>query len=867
MILHVGVANKIATFQKRDGCIVCGNSDYQIQFTFDSEWNAHTGKTARFIWNGQFVDVDFTGDTCNVPIIQNTYEVKVGVYAGDLRTTTSAVISCYTSILCEGATPSVENDRNYANEAKEAADRAEESAKKAELYGGTTSEEAAERAEASALEAQKSVDEVRSLVVENSEATAQLAAQTAAQTAAQAATAKADEVIAQRVAELGVVQTTGNSETAVMSQKAVTDVFDTIRRDVVVDVEPYLIKNFWISYGSTTGQSVTWANTIEVPCKAGEIYKLNMNGTQIYDGEPCFIRNADKMGMQIVMLNYDSVPDGDKVFTIPEGGASIVITFSSTKTTIPSLRRCELPTEEVVGNEIAKAIAEANKVDVAIDVSGFTKYNCYPTYGGSRTAVTWSNAIEVPCNAGETYKINMNGAHIPDGTPCFVCDVDKKGIQIVILDYASVPDGDTEFTVAENGAYIVITYGSGKTSVPLLYKCGVTKEEVVAMDIENALNPTCEGYGLPVLYFSGDTSAMTKDNKVTLAYKYDTRVGTCTMKWQGTSSLEYPKKNYTVVFDYAFELKDGWGLQSKYCLKADYIDFSHIRNVCSAKLWGSIVKSRTTPNAALNALPNGGAIDGFPVCVVINGKYVGLYSLCIPKDAWMLGMGSGSQEAIVSAEGGNYSANHFWSTNDTFDGAFDIEYVTNEDDSAWVETSLNRLIQACIDSDGTDLDTTIAQYLDWDSAIDYFIYCVAVGHIDGIHKNHLLCTYDGVKWFFTAYDLDSVFGNYVNGKQVFSANAYAASYVADAHRLFWLIYRFKLNEVKARLATLIGDDGALNDETLISLFSNYSATIPKALLDEDCKIWKSIPGTTYNNLGQIIDWYRRRYVYLKQWFG
>lgn len=136
MILHVGVANKIATFQKRDGCIVCGNSDYQIQFTFDSEWASHTEKTARFIWNGQFIDVDFTGDTCNVPIIQNANEVKVGVYAGDLRTTTSAVISCYTSILCEGATPSVENDKVYANEAKEAAERAEAAAERAENGGG-----------------------------------------------------------------------------------------------------------------------------------------------------------------------------------------------------------------------------------------------------------------------------------------------------------------------------------------------------------------------------------------------------------------------------------------------------------------------------------------------------------------------------------------------------------------------------------------------------------------------------------------------------------------------------------------------------------------------------------------------------------
>lgn len=132
MILYVDVVNKIATFQKRGGRIVCGNSDYQIKFSFDSEWNEYPEKTVRFIWGGQFIDVDITGDTCNVPIIYDTTEVEVGVYAGELKTTTSAFIGCYRSILCEAATPSEENDRLHINEAKEAADRAEKAAKEAE---------------------------------------------------------------------------------------------------------------------------------------------------------------------------------------------------------------------------------------------------------------------------------------------------------------------------------------------------------------------------------------------------------------------------------------------------------------------------------------------------------------------------------------------------------------------------------------------------------------------------------------------------------------------------------------------------------------------------------------------------------------
>ena len=140
MILYVDVVKKIATFQKRGGNIVCGNGDYQIQFSFDREWDAHDEKTARFIYNGQFTDVDFSktedNNICTVPILYDTTEVEVGVYAGELKTTTSAFIGCYRSILCEVARPSEENNRLHINEAKEAADRAEESARLAEEYAG-----------------------------------------------------------------------------------------------------------------------------------------------------------------------------------------------------------------------------------------------------------------------------------------------------------------------------------------------------------------------------------------------------------------------------------------------------------------------------------------------------------------------------------------------------------------------------------------------------------------------------------------------------------------------------------------------------------------------------------------------------------
>lgn len=171
MILYVDVVNKIATFQKRGGRIVCGNSDYQIKFSFDREWDDYPEKTVRFIWGGHYTDVDITGDVCPVPILHDTAEVEVGVYAGELKTTTSAFIGCERSILCEVAKPSEENDRNYVNEAKEAADRAEAAAEEATERVEeavrfstekveTATKEAADRAEAAAVRAEAAAGKV-----------------------------------------------------------------------------------------------------------------------------------------------------------------------------------------------------------------------------------------------------------------------------------------------------------------------------------------------------------------------------------------------------------------------------------------------------------------------------------------------------------------------------------------------------------------------------------------------------------------------------------------------------------------------------------------------------------------------------------
>lgn len=104
MLLHIDVVNKVATYQKRDGCIVCGNSGYKIEFNFDSEWDRVDPADifAVFIWNGQTQKVRIDDDReCDVPVIRNTDKIVVGVYSESAgMATTGTEIPCKKSILC-----------------------------------------------------------------------------------------------------------------------------------------------------------------------------------------------------------------------------------------------------------------------------------------------------------------------------------------------------------------------------------------------------------------------------------------------------------------------------------------------------------------------------------------------------------------------------------------------------------------------------------------------------------------------------------------------------------------------------------------------------------------------------------------------
>lgn len=410
-----------------------------------------------------------------------------------------------------------------------------------------------------------------------------------------------------------------------------------------------------------------------------------------------------------------------------------------------------------------------------------------------------------------------------------------------------------------------------------------------AKAVGEALVTKPDNYDLPILYLYGAGIEGMQSKKDSLSeglsfsFPRFNVSGTLTgIKVQGASSASLAKKNYTLHLDRKIELIPGYGKQKKYVIKADMIDFSHVRNVGCAKLWGEVRKTRIkaddaikvndtdylTDNAGnhitgeadpqLSIGGNYGAVDGFPIALYINDKYWGLYTFNVPKDGWMAKMPKKQGCAIVSTAWMSF-AEHT-KLDDTNMG---LEYCGTKD-STWVTDAVNRLIDTVKASYNTkdDFTNAVTPYLDLDSAIDYYVYSVAIGNVDGVVRNFNLQTWDGKKWYFAAYDLDMVFGrtpdllDYLspeyNGSSI-RRGGITFENLSGGNRIFTQLWKFYKTDIIARYKELV--QSVLSVSNVSTFLTNYAKSMPVALKMQEDKLWPQTPLSDTNNLEQIRWWY------------
>ena len=154
-VIEITVRDRVAN-HIGDDYYVCGNSDYVIHFDFDEEWDALDVKTARFIAEGGILYPDqiFSGSECPMPIIKDTNNIRVGVFAGNLQTTTPARVPAVKSILCGTGTPAAPEEDAYHQAMEEMAKVATE----ARTQAAASAQSAEASAQSAAASAQSAVE-------------------------------------------------------------------------------------------------------------------------------------------------------------------------------------------------------------------------------------------------------------------------------------------------------------------------------------------------------------------------------------------------------------------------------------------------------------------------------------------------------------------------------------------------------------------------------------------------------------------------------------------------------------------------------------------------------------------------------------
>lgn len=145
MKIVIEIVDKVATCLTKKP-MVCGNSNYVVDFVFDEEWDKHDVKTAVFKVNGECIKKVFSGTECNIPVMQNALVATIGVFAGTiddgtLSTSTPALVKCKPCATDGDSTPPSPQDDVYnqivelCNEAVSTAKSVEDRANNGEFDG------------------------------------------------------------------------------------------------------------------------------------------------------------------------------------------------------------------------------------------------------------------------------------------------------------------------------------------------------------------------------------------------------------------------------------------------------------------------------------------------------------------------------------------------------------------------------------------------------------------------------------------------------------------------------------------------------------------------------------------------------------
>lgn len=391
---------------------------------------------------------------------------------------------------------------------------------------------------------------------------------------------------------------------------------------------------------------------------------------------------------------------------------------------------------------------------------------------------------------------------------------------------------------------------------------------------------------IPKVFFVGTAPTTKAQDELPLTMEYRSKTKTIksyvTLKVQGDSSAKYPKKNFNLkMFNDADRTEKqkvtfrDWLTTHKYCLKANWIDHTHARNVVNGRLWNQVVRSRADYESypvGYKESPHSGVVDGFPVKVYLNGVYQGIYTWNIRKDDSMFNMddSTGTHAALISDAASNVT---LWRGTPNIDGTDWTDELNDVVPDA-VKTGFQAAASFIQTATDDEFKANIEQYFYLSSLIDFRIFIDCILMFGGTAKSQRMDTFDAVKYLANIYDMDTTWAlkwngaDYYDYKTPFPSGFSAEAELGTSNLLYERLDKLFADEIKTRFSELRAT--VLSDANIINEFERFMDVIGKDLYMEDFAgttaygTFTGIPSATTNNLQKLREIIVTRMAYVDE---
>lgn len=449
-----------------------------------------------------------------------------------------------------------------------------------------------------------------------------------------------------------------------------------------------------------------------------------------------------------------------------------------------------------------------------------------------------------------------------------------------------------------------------------VYDHALTSEQVLQNELasitdldkqEQLYNFNYHNTTLPKMYLNGDITNMTAYQTVPMSIEYispdeerygqsfNTGIQNNPVKIQGTSSLQYVRKNYTIY------LKDEYGADMYYnpygagsvadyifCLKADYVESSHANNTGCAKFVNDCLYDTKTPMQLDNENCRT-AINGFPIEVYMNGEYLGIYNFNHDRYSYQsYGYDYKKYPNLLVYEinsNSNTSAGAFYRYGDNAESSagvtelnyykrdFNLIYGNRTADSD-TYSEIKTLVEWVSVAEQDLFRETISEHFNTEYLFRYFLMVLLIGAVDSLGKNLKIMTIDGRVWYPTFYDMDTVLGIDNTGYLTIPPDVEieSGSYNTSNSNLWNKVWNFFRQELKDEWAAMRQGRFTL-DNLMDYIYNQQISVIPAKYYNDDAEVKYLQFGSLYtycchgNKEHQIRRWLRERIAYVDSMLG